>query len=58
MGGNLHAYALWLEKKYGMGILQELDKEKQKIVKDFPYSQLIEEYTKKLNDLPVTNLYL
>lgn len=44
MGGNLQAYALALQKDYGLGILEELEREKRKIVKNFPYQQKITEY--------------
>jgi hypothetical protein len=51
MGGNLAAYALFLENKYGPGILQELEREKNKTIRYFPYEEKIEEYTKKLNEI-------
>lgn len=51
MGGNLHYYALYLEKKYGAGILQTLEKDKRKIVKNFPYQELIDMYTDLLTQL-------
>lgn len=46
MGGNLAAYALSLEARFGVGILQELDREKRNIVKNFPYEELIDKYRK------------
>jgi len=51
MGGNLQAYALFLERRYGVGILQELEAKKQEIIKNFPYSELIETYKNKLREL-------
>ena len=51
MGGNLQAYSVYLEATYGAGILQELQKEKQKTIRYFPYEQKIAEYTEKLLNL-------
>lgn len=51
MGGNLREYALFLEDRYGKGILQELEKEKQRIVRNFPYQQLIDEYNQKIKNI-------
>lgn len=51
MGGNLQQYALYLRRKYGDGILESLDQEKRKIVKNFPYEALIAEYTQKLAEM-------
>ena len=39
--GNIPAFAIFLEKKYGHGILQELIKEGRKITKYFPYEEKI-----------------
>ena len=47
-GGNLQAYAVYLEATYGEGILQELAREKEKIVKLSPqwYEEKIAFYKK------------
>ena len=50
-GGNLSAYALYLESTYGPGILQELEREKQKTVRYFPYQELIEKYRRLLEEI-------
>lgn len=52
MDGNLREYALFLENRYGKGILQKLEKEKQRIVRNFPYQQLIDEYSQKIKNIP------
>lgn len=49
--GNLSVYALKLQKKYGDGILRELELERQKITKNFPFEKLIEDYTKRIEKL-------
>ena len=51
MGGNLAAYALFLERKYGTGILQTLEQEKHKIVKNFPYLEESEKRKKLIQEL-------
>lgn len=51
MGGNLQAYSVYLEEKYGPGILQELQREKQKTVKQYPYEEQIILYTRLFNEL-------
>lgn len=50
LGGNLTEYALRLERKYGKGILQELDKLKNKTKKFTPHEliRLIHEYKEKI----------
>lgn len=45
MGGNLQAYALVLQSRFGTSILQELERERQKITKNFPYEEMIEKYS-------------
>jgi Bacteriophage Lambda NinG protein len=55
MGGNLQAYALYLERRYGTEILQTLEKEKHKITKNFPYQILIDFYSEELRKTPVDN---
>lgn len=51
MGGNLQAYALYLRRLYGEEILEWLDKEKRKIVKNFPYQEKISSYSTLLAEL-------
>jgi hypothetical protein len=46
--GNSDEYALALQRKYGEDILNELNRRKQKIVKDFPFEKKIAEYKEKL----------
>lgn len=43
MGGNLQAYALFLEEKYGPDILKWLEREKHQIIKNFPFEARIKE---------------
>jgi hypothetical protein len=42
--GNSDVYALRLIDKYGPDILNELQRRKSKVVKDFPFEHLIEHY--------------
>lgn len=42
--GAMDEYALALVRQYGDGILEELGREKQKIVKDFPYYEKLQFY--------------
>lgn len=51
MGGNLQAYALHLRRLYGEEILEWLDKEKRKIVKNFPFQEQIAKYSTLLAEL-------
>lgn len=51
MGGNLQAYALSLEERYGEGILQKLNHDKQRIIKNYPYEEKIKEYKEKIDNL-------
>lgn len=51
MGGNLQAYAQFLEARYGYGILQELEKERRQIIPNFPYEEKITLYTKLISEL-------
>jgi len=51
MDGNLPAYAVFLEKTHGQGILQQLLKDKEVIVKYFPYEEKIEYYKKRIAEL-------
>lgn len=51
MGGNLQAYALSLEARYGEGILQKLDRDKQRIIKNYPYEEKIKEYKEKVSNI-------
>lgn len=44
-------YALRLIEKYGQGILEELNRERNKITKDFPYETLIPIYKDKAAEL-------
>lgn len=48
MRGRLDEYALFLLKTYGKNILTELNIEKRKIVKDYPYQKEVERYGKLL----------
>lgn len=52
--GNLSAYAISLRKKYGDGILEELDRIKNTPVKfsKLDYEEMIEKYKGKLNEIP------
>ena len=52
--GRKDGYALFLEKKYGHGILQELEKQKWTPVKidDLQIMAMVHEYKQKLHDLP------
>lgn len=51
MHGNLQAYALYLQRRYGADILDWLDKEKRKIVKNFPYQEKIDYYDRLISNL-------
>jgi hypothetical protein len=51
MGGNLQAYSLYLVRKYGPKILEDLEKEKHKIIRYFPYEEQIAHYKKLLAEL-------
>ena len=42
--GNMPAFAIFLENKFGKGILQKLDKIGREITKDFPYAEKIKYY--------------
>lgn len=47
-GGQPSAYATRLKEKYGGGIVENLESRRQQVIKDFPYQELIEKYTKLL----------
>ncbi|MDD5068991.1 MAG: recombination protein NinG [Candidatus Pacebacteria bacterium] len=49
--GNSDEYALALQRKYGEDILNELNREKQKIVKDFPFQSKISHYQELLEKM-------
>ena len=49
--GNSDEYALKLQQKYGEDILQELNRRKHQIIKDFPFEQKIEEYKQLCDQL-------
>ena len=49
--GNSDEYALKLKQTYGEGILEELNRRKHRVVKDFPFLEKIEEYKEKLSTL-------
>lgn len=49
--GNIASFAFFLEQEYEYGILQELEQEARKIVKNFPYELKIAEYKEKLATL-------
>ena len=51
MGGNIQAYSIYLESRYGSGILQELHKEKQKILRYFDYESIIAERKAQIKEL-------
>lgn len=53
MGGNLHYYALYLEKTYGAGILQDLERDKRVLRHNFPYQEQIDHYKTLLSQLEV-----
>ena len=46
--GNLPAYSIFLEEKFGQGIIQQLVKESRAITKNFPYQEKIDFYKKAL----------
>ena len=46
--GNMSDYAEFLIKKYGVGIIKELNELKKKPYWGFPYEKIIEEYGEKL----------
>lgn len=54
--GNSDEYALALQRAYGPDILNELNRRKQKIVKDFPFKQKIEHYRSLIEKLPTGSL--
>jgi len=49
--GNSDEYALRLQEKYGPEILNELNRRKHTIVKDFPFLEKIEHYKQKVKEL-------
>lgn len=49
--GNSDEYALALQRKYGEDILNELNRRKNTIVKDFPFYERISHYTSLLQEL-------
>lgn len=53
MHGNLTKYAIALRKKYGEGILEELDQKRNQIVifTENDYLRMIEEYKNKIKQL-------
>lgn len=44
MGGNLQPYARYLKRLYGADIIETLERDKWKVVKNFPYKEQIEHY--------------
>lgn len=54
MGGNLQAYARFLEDRYGYGILQELETKKRNITKYFPYLEEIEKRKAQLKKYEIS----
>ena len=52
MHGNLQLYALYLQRTYGVEILEELERAKRTIVKNFPYQELIDFYAGELRKMP------
>jgi 5-methylcytosine-specific restriction endonuclease McrA len=55
--GNLTSYAIALRKKYGETILEELEQQRQRMIKISPggYEELIERYQAKLDMLGCVN---
>lgn len=49
--GNKEGYSLFLLRKYGEKIFEELNENKWKPYPKFPYEEKIKEYKTKLNDL-------
>jgi len=49
--GKPDIFALRLEKDYGNGILQELHRTKQQVIRYFPYDEMIERYQSLLKKL-------
>lgn len=49
--GRKEEYALFLVKKYGVEILEELNSAKWKVYPQFPYAEKILEYEEKLKEL-------
>lgn len=50
-GGNYTSYALYMIKTYGKKKLEELERQKQVITKDFPYESKIEYYKEQVAKL-------
>jgi len=50
--GRMDEYAIFLINKFGDSILNELNIEKHKITKNFPYEEKIRYYKEKLLDMP------
>jgi len=46
--GNSDEYALKLQRVYGEGILNDLNRRKRQIIKDFPFQEKIKHYTELL----------
>jgi hypothetical protein len=53
LSGNLQSYAIYLEKKFGYGILEQLQQERTKVFKPYPgwWEEKIEEYEEKYKKL-------
>jgi len=49
--GNMPAYTIYIQKKYGIEIINELVRRSRQIVKNFPYEAKIKEYEEKLKKL-------
>lgn len=50
--GNMDAYALFMLRTYGREKLEELERKKHEITKNFDYEGTINEYKEKLTELP------
>jgi hypothetical protein len=51
--GNLINYTLYMQRKYGMGIVEDLKRQSKKVIKfsNYQYEVLINEYLQKLKQL-------
>jgi len=49
--GQPSMYAIKLKAKYGNGIIEELERLRHIVTKDYPYEEKIREYTEKYNTL-------
>lgn len=48
-GGQPATYAKRLQDQYGAGIVEELERGRWVVVKDFPYQELIDKYEQEVD---------